>query len=138
MSEAVSSEEVGPPAAAAPPDVRPLTRLDQIGAWAAAIPATSLLAIPISVAPTFERMFVDMGAPLPILTQWVLAGWFPVGLAVVPGLLLGFALLAPGRLTHTQRRLAIAASFVVGVLGIAACLMGLYLPIFGASAPPGP
>ena len=78
-------------------------------------------------------MFRDLGSAnhLPTLTRLVISGWLPVilGLFVVSGVVVGVR----GPIPLSGRRTLIVLAFVIGGVGFAVCLVGLYLPIFAVA-----
>jgi hypothetical protein len=105
------------------------TVLDWIGAALAAITALALFAF-AAVGPSYAAMFRDLGTAerLSTLTTLAISGWFPAALGVVvsAGAAAGARLEAP---LGTRRALVVVAC-VGGAVGIGACLVGAYLPIF--------
>ncbi len=86
----------------------------------------ALLLFPVA-ARSFAGMYRDFGGPTPVLTQLVLAGWIPIGVAV-PSL----AALALGAFNRTlgRRRAFVVGAFALGGVGLGVSLVGLYLPLF--------
>jgi type II secretory pathway component PulF len=106
-----------------------LTALDGIGVVLDGLLAAALIAFPHVVTPRFEAMFNEFGSgPLPVLTRLALAMWFPTALGAAPatGLVLGCIPAVP----RAVRRSALVVGFVVGLFALAACLVGMYLPIY--------
>jgi hypothetical protein len=106
-----------------------LTTLDRMGAVFAGFAALALLSFPI-IGRSFARMFQDFGSRerLPTLTLLAMSTWFPVslGLIVTAMVLTG----ASGRLSLQVRRACIVMGFVIGGMGFALCVVGVYLPVF--------
>lgn len=103
-----------------------LTAVDMVAVVVAGLAALALAVFPF-IAASFARIFRDLGGDLPVFTRMVLVPWQPV-LALVSAGLIVFGLRAPRALR--ARRVAIAAAFAVAFFSFAACVVGLYLPIF--------
>lgn len=110
----------------------PFTILDWVGAVVAGFSALGLLAFPVA-GRSFATMFKDLGSPerLPALTRLAISGWFPVVLGLVVGAGVTFGVRRASALG--RRRAWIVGAFVVGGVGFALCLVGVYLPIFAVA-----
>ena len=105
------------------------TVLDWVGLVLVLLPVSFLLTWPWLLAPAYRSMFSDFGGELPLLTQLVLSPWLTLAFAVVSLGLVGGAALLRGASIGNRRALAVVA-FVVALVGVAMCFLGVYLPIF--------
>jgi hypothetical protein len=83
----------------------------------------------------FRRLSESLGATGPSLAAWVLQGWVPVSLAVLPLAVLALALAIPQPLM--RRRMLLVLAFALTVVAAGALLVALYGTIFamaGAAA----
>ena len=108
------------------------TTLDWIGTVVASFNAVGLLSLPVT-GRSFASMFHDFGTGdhLPALTKLAISWWFPatLGALVLGGVVMGVRQPAPIQ----QRRAWIVGAFVLGGIGLAVCLIGMYLPIFAVA-----
>ncbi len=105
------------------------TVLDWIGLVVVLLPVSFLLTWPWLLAPSYRLMFSEFGSELPLLTQLVLSPWPPLAFAVISVGLVAGATLLRGASIGNRCALAVAA-FVVALVGVAMCFLGVYLPIF--------
>lgn len=123
-----------------PPDVPDtslsrLSVLDWIGVLVVAGSGVLGLIVPALIAPMFRRLSESLGATGPSLAAWVLQGWVPVSLAVLPLAVLALALAVPQPLM--RRRMLLVLAFALTVVAAGALLVALYGTIFamaGAAA----
>jgi hypothetical protein len=123
-----------------PPDVPDtslsrLSLLDWIGVLVVGGSGVLGLIIPALIAPMFRRLSESLGATGPSLAAWVLQGWVPVSLAVLPLAVLALALAIPQPLM--RRRMLLVLAFALTVVAAGALLVALYGTIFamaGAAA----
>jgi len=114
-----------------------LSLLDWIGVLVVAGSGAFGLLVPALVAPMFRRLSESLGATGPSFASWVLQGWVPVSLAVLPLAVLTFALAVPQPLM--RRRMLLLLAFALTVLAAAALLFALYGTLFSiAGAAAGP
>ena len=123
-----------------PPDVPDtslsrLSLLDWIGVLVVAGSGVLGLIVPALLAPMFRRLSESLGATGPSLAAWVLRGWVPVSLAMLPLAVLAVALAVPQPLM--RRRMLLVLAFALTVVAAGALLVALYGTIFamaGAAA----
>jgi hypothetical protein len=123
-----------------PPDVPDtslsrLSVLDWIGVLLVGGSGVLGLIIPALIAPMFRRLSESLGATGPSLAAWILQGWVPVSLAVLPLAVLALALAIPQPLM--RRRMLLVLAFALTVVAAGALLVALYGTIFamaGAAA----
>ncbi|MGZ6133704.1 MAG: hypothetical protein ACXWK9_04560 [Myxococcaceae bacterium] len=114
-----------------------LSLLDWIGVLVVAGSGAFGLLVPALIAPMFTRLSESLGATGPSLASWVLHGWVPVSLAVLPLAVLACALVVPQ--TVTRRRMLLLLAFTLTVFATAALLFALYGTLFSiAGAASGP
>ncbi len=123
-------EAPGEPVAPVPPVASRggLTLADWFGVASTALAASPLFAVPWTVGVALHDMYAEFGGELPVLTQWVLSGWFAPLCGLVTFVTLGLAVVAPVRLA--VRRLVVIASFGWVMTAGGMILIGLYLPMF--------
>ena len=123
-----------------PPDVPDtslsrLSVLDWIGVLVVAGSGVLGLIVPALIAPMFRRLSESLGATGPSLAAWVLQGWVPGSLALLPLAVLVLALAIPQPLM--RRRMLLVLAFALTVVAAGALLVALYGTIFamaGAAA----
>jgi hypothetical protein len=123
-----------------PPDVPDtslsrLSVLDWIGVLVVGGSGVLGLIVPALIAPMFRRLSESLGATGPSPAAWVLQGWVPVSLAVLPLAVLALALAIPQPLM--RRRMLLVLAFALTVFAAGALLVALYGTIFamaGAAA----
>ena len=123
-----------------PPDVPDtslsrLSLLDWIGVLVVAGSGVLGLIVPALLAPMFRRLSESLGATGPSLAAWVLRGWVPVSLAMLPLAVLAVALAVPQPLM--RRRMLLVLAFALTGVAAGALLVALYGTIFamaGAAA----
>lgn len=105
-----------------------LTFPDWLGVVSTALAASPLFVVPWTIGTVLHDMYVEFGGELPLLTQWVLGGWFAPMCGLFTFVALGLAVVAPVRLA--VRRLVVIASFCWVMAAGGVILIGLYLPMF--------
>jgi hypothetical protein len=98
--------------------------------------ALASLAVPLVVAPMFQRLSESLGTTAPSLGRWLLQGWSPVALGLGPLALVCYALGV--RQSIVRRRVLLVLAFALTVLAGAVFLVALYGTLFSmAGAPTG-
>ena len=87
------------------------------------------LAVPLLVAPMYRRLSESLGATGPSSASWVLEGWVPAALGLLPLALVAYALAVPQPLM--RRRMVLVAAFALSVVASAVVLIALYGTLFG-------
>ena len=106
----------------------PLSALDWIAASLALLLDVALVLFALVHAPSFRGMFADFGGELPLLTRLVLTPWpaLVICAAATALVLTGVALT---RSAMGLRRGLIVLGFLVALIGLGVCVVGVYLPI---------
>jgi hypothetical protein len=114
-------------AAPSPPAVAKLGPLE----WAAVVVAGNMSVLLVGFSPVvgrrFGAMFDDFGGRVPLLTSLVVRWYVPTLAGLVVASLLAFGL----RLPRMRALLGVAAA--LGVVCFAACVYGIYAPIWSLS-----
>lgn len=105
-----------------------LSLLDWIGVLVVAGSGAFALIVPAFIAPRFTRLSESLGATDPSLASWVLHGWVPVSLAVLPLALLACALVVPQSVM--RRRMLLLLAFALTIVAAGALLFALYGTLF--------
>jgi hypothetical protein len=105
-----------------------LSLLDWIGVLVVAGSGAFGLLVPALIAPMFTRLSESLGATGSSLASWVLHGWVPVSLAVLPLAVLAWALVVPQ--TVMRRRMLLLLAFALTVFATGALLFALYGTLF--------
>lgn len=108
-----------------------LSLLDWIGVLVVAGSGGFGLLVPALIAPMFRRLSDSLGATGPSLASWVLHGWAPVVLGLLPLAVLTCALAVP--LGVMKRRLLLLLAFALTVIATAVLLFALYGTLFSVA-----
>ena len=100
---------------------------DVLGTAFAVVFVIGLFAFPV-IAKSFLAMYAEFEVELPGLTKLVLTSWFPPTLALLPAFLVANGMRTS--LGMPKRRLSIFAAFLLSSAMFAACLWGIYAPVF--------
>ncbi|HSP20012.1 MAG TPA: hypothetical protein VLQ79_10875 [Myxococcaceae bacterium] len=114
-----------------------LSLLDWIGVLVVGGSGAFGLLVPVLIAPMFRRLSDSLGSTGPSLASWVLQGWVPASIAVLPLAVLACALAVPRSVM--RRRLLLLLAFALTVFATAVLLFALYGTLFSlAGAAAGP
>lgn len=105
-----------------------LSVLDWIGVLVVAGSGAFGVLVPALIAPLFRRLSDSLGSTAPSMSAWVLHGWVPAVLGVLPLAVLTAALAVPLRVT--QRRMLLVLAFALTVVATAVLLVALYGTLF--------
>ena len=101
-----------------------LTVLDWIGVLLVTASGAFGVAFPLLVAPVFRRMTDELHATPTSLGGFLLGGWLPVVLGVLPLGLVAVAVGVPQSLGH--RRVVLVLAFALTVVEAVVLLVGMY------------
>ena len=112
-------------------DDRPASRFSALDRLATVLACLSLFGLVIVAASLeqFQKMVGDFGADLPALTRLTLEYQLPLPFLIVTGVVSGLGAWRRAKGLRGGRAL-LWIGCAVGVLGAAACLWGLYGPVF--------
>jgi len=112
-----------------------LSVLDWIGVLIVAASGVITLLFPLFIGPMFGRLATSLGATAPSTGSWLLQGWVPLLLGVLPLALVAYALAVP--LPLLRRRLLLAAAFALTILASVVLLFAVYGALFSMAGAAG-
>ena len=110
-------------------NVKSFTPLDWIGIFFVIAQILGLFTFSI-IALRFNKVFIDFGGTLPIITEFVVKSWFSPMLGIICLCIFLFQWLKAMKGNIRQKRKVIIISFFVVSAAYTTCIIGLYLPFF--------
>jgi len=112
-----------------------LSVLDWIGVLIVAASGAITLLFPLFIGPMFGRLASSLGATGPSVGSWLLQGWVPLLLGVLPLTLVAYALVVPHPLL--RRRLLLVIAFALTILASVVLLFAVYGALFAMAGAAG-